>query len=378
LRTAVLFGFAAPLLGTFLPAFGPERAMWERLEQPRGSSVRLEEQVRTYRDGRATVRLRLDAMDQGPVLKHGADSTAFDGMGARDVWAYQHGNEYFLHYDAAGPRGWVAALATSRDLVHWSKCGPVLDFGQMGEPDSASASYGTTYFDGTTWHMFYLGTPASSPPPDRVPAFPYMTLKATGKSARGPWIKQNQIAPFQPKFGSYYALTASPGHIVPGKDGYRMFFSACAGRPNLRTLGIARTRDLNGAWQLDPNPILPPTEQVENSSLYYQEKDNTWFLFTNHVGVDARGEYTDAIWVYWTQDLDHWNPDHKAVVLDRANCRWSPDCIGLPSILKVGDRLAILYDAPGGNSTSHMRRDVGLAWLNLPLVVPAPTTLASL
>ena len=28
------------------------------------------------------------------------------------------------------------------------------------------------------------------------------------------------------------------------------------------------------------------------------------------------------------------------------------------------------YDAPGGTSTSHMRRHIGLAWLDLPLPVP--------
>jgi hypothetical protein len=46
------------------------------------------------------------------------------------------------------------------------------------------------------------------------------------------------------------------------------------------------------------------------------------------------------------------------------------DCIGLPSVVKVGHRLAVFYDAPGGTSVSHMNRDVGLAWLNLPLIPP--------
>jgi hypothetical protein len=43
----------------------------------------------------------------------------------------------------------------------------------------------------------------------------------------------------------------------------------------------------------------------------------------------------------------------------------------MPSVMKVGKRLALIYDAPGGSSTSHMRRDLGLAWLDLPLVMPA-------
>jgi hypothetical protein len=68
--------------------------------------------------------------------------------------------------------------------------------------------------------------------------------------------------------------------------------------------------------------------------------------------------------------LNRWNPDNKAVVLDGTNCRWSRKCIGLPSVVKVDKRLAIFHDAPGGNSNSHMKRDVGLAWLDLPLTTP--------
>jgi alpha-L-rhamnosidase len=36
----------------------------------------------------------------------------------------------------------------------------------------------------------------------------------------------------------------------------------------------------------------------------------------------------------------------------------------------MGKRLALFYDAPGGSSTSHMKRNVGLAWLDRPLSVP--------
>ena len=87
------------------------------------------------------------------------------------------------------------------------------------------------------------------------------------------------------------------------------------------------------------------------------------------IGIDSV-EYTDSIWVYWTKDLNEWNPKDKAVVLDGQNCTWSRKCIGLPSAVPVGDRLALFYDAPGGDSVSHMKRNVGLAWLELPLAPP--------
>ena len=68
---------------------------------------------------------------------------------------------------------------------------------------------------------------------------------------------------------------------------------------------VVRTKDLDGAWTVDPQPMVPIEEQIENSTLYYEKKNKTWFLFTNHIGIDLR-EYTDAIWVYWSKDLNKW------------------------------------------------------------------------
>jgi predicted GH43/DUF377 family glycosyl hydrolase len=325
---------------------------------------------RQYPDGRPAAQYRLNATDQGRVLMHGGGPRQCDELGAREAIVFQHRGTYYLHYDGAGPTGWLACLATSKDLVQWTKHGPAIELGQPGDNDAGTASSPWVYFDGKTWHMFYVGSVSTTPPPDRIPACPYMTLKATSRSPMGPWLKQTNVVPFHPRPNSYYADTASPGQIVRHGHDYLMFFSAASGTPMKRTLSIARTRDLNGSWQLDPEPALPLTEQIENSALYFEKRNRTWFLFTNHVGLDSHGEYTDALWVYWSKDINRWEPNHKAVALDGQNCTWSSDCIGMPSVVQVGKRLAILYDAPGRKSVSHMRRDVGLAWLDLPLSAP--------
>ncbi len=131
-----------------------------------------------------------------------------------------------------------------------------------------------------------------------------------------------------------------------------MFFSAAAyhGKQLKRTLSIARTKDLDGPWQLNSEPILPPDQQIENSALYFEPSNHTWFLFTNHIGLDPGGEYTDSIWVYWSKNLETWDADRRAIVLDRTNCPWSARCIGMPSVVKVEKRLALLYDA---STTTH-------------------------
>ena len=323
----------------------------------------------SYSDGRPVAKLRMDATDDGIVLKYGDGPESCDLLGARDVWVFESGGIYFMHYDAAGPKGWLTSLATSKDLVNWIKKGPVLQLGAPNEPDSKSASYGTTYYDGKKWHMFYLGTPNVTPAPDLIPSFPYLNMKAESDSPAGPWKKRLDIVPFKPKENTFYSSTSSPGFIVKDKEEYLMFFSA-ADYTIKRTICIARTKNLDSDWKIDPLPIVPPEEQIENSSMYYEKSNQTWFLFTNHIGLDKDGEYTDAVWVYWSKDLNKWNPDDKAIVLDRQNCKWTQRCVGLPSVVRYKNRLAVFYDAPGGNSVSHMRRSIGLAWLLLPLTPP--------
>ena len=323
-----------------------------------------------YSDSRPRAALRMDAKDIGIVLRYGDGPDDCDIIGSRDVWVFKANDSTFcMHYDAAGPKGWLASLATSKDLVHWEKKGPVLQLGNQNEPDSKSASYGTTYYDGKKWHMFYLGTSNVTSAPDLIPSFPYLNMKAESNSPFGPWIKRRDIIPFRPKENTFYSSTSSPGFIVKNKNEYLMFFSA-ADYTIKRTICIARTKDLDGSWEIDSLPIFPPEEQIENSSMYYEEANQTWFLFTNHIGLDKDGEYTDAVWVYWSKDLNKWNSQHKAIVIDGHNCKWSRRCIGLPSVVSYKNRLAVFYDAPGGDSVSHMRRSIGLAWLELPLLPP--------
>lgn len=324
-----------------------------------------------YRDGRPAAWLRLPARDEGVILRHGDGPDSCDAFGARDVFVFQDSGTFFMHYDGSGPRGWLCCLAESKDLRRWAKVGPVLALGADDAEDARSASFGTTINDGVSWHMFYLGTRNVSPAPDLVPTPPYVTMKAQSASPRGPWLKQPDVTPFRCTPGTYYSDVASPGHVVRMGGQWLQFFSAATRVEGAlrRTLGIARTSSLDSSWDVDSTPIVPITEQIENSSVYFETSNQTWFLFTNHVGI-SDDEYTDAIWVYWTKDLNVWDAEAKAVVLDGLSSAWSRRVIGLPSVLRVGDRLAIFYDGLASDGVGHMRRDIGLAWLDLPLRPP--------
>jgi predicted GH43/DUF377 family glycosyl hydrolase len=315
----------------------------------------------------------MNAVDEGIVLRYGDGPDSCDVYGAREAIVNEDKGIYHLFYDGAGKEGWKACLAESNDLKTWIKKGAILNLGVPGSKDSKSASSPWVIKEKDMWHMFYLGTPNTTPAPDRIPGFPYLTMKAKSSSLKGPWIKQYNVTPFELKAGTYYSATASPGFIVKIGDQYLQFFSGSTVDNGVikRTLGIARTKDLNGRWEIDSKPVVPLEEQVENSSLYFDKSSNYWFLFTNHIGIDRnKSEYTDAIWVYWSKDINRWNAANKAVVLDSSNCSWSRGAIGMPSVIKAGNRLAILYDAFEGYSTYHMKRNIGLAWLKLPLAIP--------
>ena len=69
-------------------------------------------------------------------------------------------------------------------------------------------------------------------------------------------------------------------------------------------------------------------------------------------------------------------------MLDSSNCSWSKNVVGLPSVMPVRERLAIFYDGLDAaleksqaglqhpDAYRHMFRDLGIAYLNLPIRLP--------
>lgn len=308
---------------------------------------------------------RLHLQDQGRILRHGAGPDRCDTNGAREPSIVSENGVYYLFYDGAGPDGYLACLATSRDLANWTRRGRVLAFGKPGAPDAAFA--GSPWFikERNTWHMFYVTARTATPAPDFVPIGPYNAMKATSPSLAGPWVKTSDFVPLEPRVGAFPDQMAFPGHIVRRGDEYIMFFGAPG------AVGLARTRDLNARWTLAAEPLFDSGHyDIENASVYYEKANKTWFLFVNHIGRHDGLMYTDGVWAFWTTDINRWDGRNRAIVLDGANCTWSSKCIGMATVLPIRGRLALFYDAPGGDSVSHMGRDIGLAWLKLPLTPP--------
>lgn len=344
--------------------------------------------------------------DRGVILRPdrpGGKHHAHDGGGVREAILNRVGDTYYLFYDGARPGAddksyWCACLAKSRDLTHWEKLGKALHASAEEHPESSeqvyqdfrSASSPWVYCEGGKWHMFYVGAQYCSP--EGIPAVPYHTLPAVADSIEGPWRKVNgepgreKTVCFYSRMDRWNSITSSPGHVLrnPKWRGegdrenrkYLMFFSGCYHDPTyMRGIGIARADSLDTCdaydapnptfWETDGKPILPLEHDLENASLYYEEANETWFLFANRVHENA---YTNAIWVYWTKDLETWNEQDRAVVLDGTVSTWAHGAIGLATVVKAdANTLALAYDGVEGTGTGHLGRCIGLAAVALPL-----------
>lgn len=364
--------------------------------------------------------------DKGIILSPAADSGdpmyRWDSCGMREAIINKVGNTYYMFYDGASnfdhdPTAscgngynhlWRTCLATSTDLVNWTKQGVKLNTSydehptNIGYMDWATATSPWVYFnsDDNYWYMYYLG--CTSVNDEGVPTPTYVTLTAKAATAGlngigGSWNKMNDIAGQAnhltirlPKGdGSYPTEGVSPGHVIqnPKWTGssdtvnkrYMMFATSSWG------INICRTDDLSATdastntathqgWQpgsteiFGNNGIAQNPYNAENASYYYDETTEYHYLFTNHI---LNADHTDGFYVNWTKDSDNWDPANRALLMSSGTntCTWSTGAIGMPSVVKVDDsKLALVYDAVQGSGTGHLHRKIGLAYLSLPLV----------
>jgi hypothetical protein len=317
--------------------------------------------------------LRLPVVDRGPVLRHGSAPGGVDSLGAREAIVFTDPAEpsrLLMHYDGAGQRGWLACLADSTDGGGtWTRRGQVLPLGKPGSYDSASASSPwVVQDDAGRWHMFYLGARKATAAPRRIPIAPYTTLHATATSPRGPWTKRGPA--IVPAKGSWYGQSASPGPVTRHDGYWLMHFSGASSQGP--TLGLARAATPDGPWYVDPVPLLPASERLENAALHHDAASGLWWLFADHIGTMNGSDgllYTDAIWGYVSSDPTSFSPTQRALVLDGRSTSWTK-VIGMPSVVPMDGGLALFYDGIAGKQrTDHMDRDIGMAFLPLPLTL---------
>jgi hypothetical protein len=315
--------------------------------------------------------LRLPVIDGGPVLRHGSAPDGSDSLGAREAIVFsdpEQPGRLLMHYDGAGPLGWLACLAESTDGgSSWVSSGAVLPLGRRGSYDSASASSPWVVQDEFgQWHMYYLGARKATAAPRRIPVPPYTVLHATAPTARGPWTKRGPA--ILPATGTWYGQSVSPGPVMHHEGSWLMHLSGYSSEGP--TVGLARAESLDGPWYVDSSPLLSASERLENAALHHDPLTGLWWLLANHIGTTPGSDgllYTDAIWGYTSPDPTRFSPQQRVLVLDGGSTPWTR-VIGMPSVVPALGGLAVFYDGINGRvRTDHMGRDIGMAFLPLPL-----------
>ncbi|MFN2537548.1 MAG: twin-arginine translocation signal domain-containing protein [Mycobacteriales bacterium] len=318
--------------------------------------------------------LRLPVIDRGRVLLHGSAPDGADRLGAREAIAFTDPaapGRLLMHYDGAGPAGWLACLAESTDGGRsWVSSGAVLPLGRRGSFDSASASSPWAVQDETgLWHLFYLGARKATAAPRHIPVPPYTVLHVTSASPRGPWTKRGPAV--LPAKGTWYGQSVSPGPVTRYGGYWLMHVSGFSSTGP--TVGVARAESLDGPWYVDSTPLLSASERLENAALHHDPATGLWWLFANHIGTKRGSDgllYTDGIWGYVSDSPTSFSAAHRVLVLDEAAAPWTR-VIGMPSVVPALGGLAVFYDGiAGGVRTDHMGRDIGMAFLPLPLRLP--------
>ena len=348
--------------------------------------------------------------DQGVVLRQSKPGEPYYWLDSKVIrqaviLREEARNRFLLYYDALGPEATsiTLRLAESDDFIPGNKLGPA-QVPAVFEYPSADYRQFSNYLEcGSPWFIeedgtFYMFNTSDTGPKGNFAPMPYYATLSFGPSLAGPWQKETLLPgrgkhiaiPVRP--GTYYSDTACAGSVMenPAWQGpedrenrrYMMFFSAasCHGKPGDyrslgRGVGIARSDCLTAAddydklegnfWEPDPAPIIPLEDDVENATLFHDADRGIWYLFVNH--IDSSNTYTDAIWVYWSEDPNRWDPNNKAEVLSSESCSWTHGAIGMPSVLRVGDRLAMFYDGSVNGDTTHFNRNIALAYIDLPL-----------
>lgn len=315
--------------------------------------------------------VRLPVVDQGRVLLHGSALDGADSLGAREAIVFsdpQEPGRLLMHYDGAGPKGWLACLAESTDGGRsWVTSDAVLSLGRPGSYDSASASSPWVVQDEVgQWHMYYLGARKATTAPRHIPVPPYTVLHATSPSARGPWTKRGPAV--LPAKGTWYGQSVSPGPVMQHDGYWLMHLSGYSSQGP--TIGLARAESLDGPWYVDASPLLPASERLENAALHHNSVTGVWWLFANHIGTTPGSDgllYTDGIWGYAGTDPTSFSARERVLVLDAQSVPWTK-VIGMPSVVPALGGLAVFYDGIEGRvRTDHMGRDIGMALLPLPV-----------
>ena len=128
------------------------------------------------------------------VLRDGDGPEECDQLGARDAWVFEADGTYYMHYDAAGPEGWLLSSRSAwtsspgrRKVLCWTSANRVKT---TRRPPRMALPISTAH--GGTCSISVRRTCRRA---ESGPVFPLSHDEGHWLPPAGPWIKQPEVVP---------------------------------------------------------------------------------------------------------------------------------------------------------------------------------------
>lgn len=230
---------------------------------------------------------------------------------------------WYMFYTGYEGIGYQTMLASSTDLVHWTKEGLVMGYGEEGRFD-----YGGVTFGGTLFHSYDIKAPRHLKKVDGqyivlFGAYPIQGgyeprpgAEGLARSGNGlQWYREEGITPILSINGAseWEKDCIYQPWLVEHENTYYNFYNAANGR--YEQTGIAISKDLTSWERFSANPVLPNGKKGSFNEVFCSDgkvffDEDHWVMF--YFGVNIHEDIWRAhIMAAYSLDLIHWHKDEE-------------------------------------------------------------------
>jgi len=304
----------------------------------------------------------VNSYNVGPDADYGAWEKSADnpvfGTGTSGSWddtivsnpeLLKIGDTYYLLYGGNDGSASQIGLATSTDLVNWTREGtnPVLTPGGSGDWDESDVDAPSIVRVGDTYYMLYRGTNSGGT----------NQIGLATSTDLVNWTKEGTNPVLSPSGSDWDGSTLKSPSVIRTGSGFMVAFGGNS-PSNDDTIGIAYSDDLI-TYQREPtNPVLRLSSSgFDDNGISHPTLslvgDTYHIIYTGNDGSNDRlGHAYSASGANWTKSDD--NP----VISLGSSGSWDDSKLTRPSLLSDGNKYRVMYAGNGNDNLGFATLDV--------------------
>lgn len=282
-----------------------------KIETPTGSFTALYQQLCNGK--------KVDSLVLKPSYKKGEfDSHAIDAP-----FLFKHEEKYYMTFIGWDGTGYRTGLASSDDLIHWTKEGLIIDRGPKGSPTEFNVAMTWILRDNDLFGSgelkqvdgYYIGTYHAYPQPG------YEVGSAVIGISRSKDLKNWTLDPpslFCTDGGYWEAGGLYKSCLLEHNGTYYLFYNAKRKGPHglaKEQSSFATSTDLKNWTRSPENPVIPAGKEGSFDDVFASDPcvlkiQDGWALF--YYSLDSKGVARDCI--AFSKDLVHWQKADKPIL----------------------------------------------------------------